>query len=159
MSGHGAAGTGDERAGCGGGGEPGGSRTPGLDAFTRSRARAQARLEACEHLGIRRFLSLDSAAYRDRVSEGGLDGATKELLGLVASAVLRCDDCINYHIDQAVKAGWTREQIEDAMNVALVVGGSIVIPHARRALLILDECLLARDGGDGGRGGDADGGV
>lgn len=119
---------------------------PRLAAFNAGRAAGQARLEACEHLGIKRFLSLDSAAYRDRTSESGLDAPTKELLGLVASVVLRCDDCICYHIEQSVKAGWTKAQIEDAMNVALIVGGSIVIPHARRALLFLDECLQAQQG-------------
>jgi AhpD family alkylhydroperoxidase len=117
--------------------------TPRLHAFNAGRDAGQARLRACDHLGIQRFLSLDSAAYRDATDRGGLDTPTKELLGLVASAVLRCDDCINYHVEQAVKAGWTRTQIEDAFNVALIVGGSIVIPHARRALLFLDDCLLA----------------
>lgn len=108
--------------------------------FREERAAAQARLEACEHLGIRRFLSLDSGAYRD----GALTGRTKELLGLVASAVLRCDDCIDYHLEQCVKHGYSREEVEDALNVALVVGGSICIPHVRRGLLSLDELLAER---------------
>lgn len=123
--------------------QPSQSPTRRLEAFTTSRAAGQVRLEACEHLGIKRFLNLDTAAYRDRSDEGGLDARTKELLGLVASAVLRCDDCICYHIEKAVLEGWTKEQIEDTLNVALIVGGSIVIPHARRALLFLDECLAA----------------
>lgn len=94
------------------------------------------------HLGIKRFFNLDSGAYRD----GALDHGTKELLGLVASMVLRCNDCIDYHILQAIQSGFTNEEIEDAMNVALVVGGSIVIPHLRHAVETLD---LARGEGAG----------
>jgi AhpD family alkylhydroperoxidase len=86
-------------------------------------------------------MRLDAAAYED----AALPGRTKELLGLVASAVLRCNDCIDYHLEQCVKQGWTRQEIEDALNVALVVGGSIFIPHLRHALRSLDE-LLAETG-------------
>jgi AhpD family alkylhydroperoxidase len=118
-----------------------------LHEFRAQRAAGQARLQSADHLGINRFLRLDTAAYEDATAKGGLDAPTKELLGLVASAVLRCDDCINYHIEQCVGLGMTRAQIEDALNVALVVGGSIVIPHARRGLLFLDECLAERGGG------------
>lgn len=114
--------------------------------FKASRAAGQARLMSVDHLGIKRFLRLDSATYEDASAEGGLDPKTKELLGLVASAVLRCDDCINYHLEQCVKTGSTPKQIEDALNVALVVGGSIVIPHMRRALLTLDEIVAENPG-------------
>jgi AhpD family alkylhydroperoxidase len=69
---------------------------------------------------------------------------TKELLGLTASAVLRCDDCIAYHIDQCVKAGVTDEELWEALDIALIVGGSIVIPHLRRAVEFLDECRAER---------------
>lgn len=106
-----------------------------IQQFRQDRAVGQERLNSADHLGIKRFLSLDSGAYRD----GALDARTKELLGLVASTVLRCNDCIDYHLEQCVKLGYTREQIVDAINVALVVGGSIVIPHARHAMLSLDE--------------------
>jgi AhpD family alkylhydroperoxidase len=82
-----------------------------------------------EHLGIKRFFNLDTAAYRD----GALPGKTKELLGLVASAVLRCNDCIDYHLIQSVVAGYSDEELHDALNIALIVGGSIVIPHLRHA--------------------------
>ena len=116
-----------------------------LHQFRDQRAAGQARLQAAEHLGINRFLRLDGAAYEDASATGGLDANTKELLGLVASAVLRCDDCIIYHLEQCVNLGMTRKQLEDALNVALVVGGSIVIPHARRGLLFLDECLAERE--------------
>lgn len=111
-----------------------------FEEFRRRRAEGQARVLDTEHLGIKRFFRLDSAAYED----GPLPGRTKELLGLVASAVLRCNDCIDYHLEQAVKAGWSRAEIEDALNVALVVGGSIVIPHLRHAVLSLDELLAER---------------
>ena len=78
-------------------------------------------------LGIKRFFNLDTKAYED----SALDSRTKELLGLVASMVLRCNDCIDYHILQCVKAGWDDVSLYDAFNVALVVGGSIVIPHSK----------------------------
>jgi len=93
------------------------------------------RILDAEHLGIKRFFNLDSGAYRD----GALDGRTKELLGLVASMVLRCNDCIDYHLDSCVEAGWSDEELYDAMNVALVVGGSIVIPHLRHAVETIDS--------------------
>ena len=86
------------------------------------------------HLGIKRFFNLDTKAYQD----GPLDSRTKELLGLVASMVLRCNDCIDYHLIQAVESGFSDEELNDAMNVALVVGGSIVIPHLRHAVDTLD---------------------
>jgi AhpD family alkylhydroperoxidase len=96
------------------------------------------RVLAADHLGVKRFFGLDSAAYRD----GALDGRTKELLGLVASAVLRCNDCIDYHVLQCVDAGWDDDEIIDALNVALIVGGSIVVPHLRHAVETID---LARE--------------
>lgn len=89
-------------------------------------------------LVTKRFFSLDHQTYTD----GALPARTKELLGLVASAVLRCDDCIAYHIDQCVKLGITDEELWEAFDVALIVGGSILIPHLRRAVEFLDE---ARD--------------
>ena len=70
---------------------------------------------------------------------GPLGTKTKELLGLVASAVLRCDDCITYHLVRAGEEGWTRDEVVDALNVALVVGGSITIPHVRRAFARMRE--------------------
>ena len=114
-----------------------------IEQFRKDRALGQARVLATDHLGIKRFFNLDTAAYRD----GALPGRTKELLGLAASMVLRCNDCIDYHIEQAVIHGWSEAEIEDAMNVALVVGGSIVIPHLRHARLTLDECLKERQDG------------
>lgn len=91
-------------------------------------------LDEGEHLGIKRMFALDSGAYRD----GALPGRTKELLGLVASMVLRCNDCIDYHLGRCVEVGWSDEEVWDAMNVALVVGGTIVIPHLRHAVETVD---------------------
>jgi AhpD family alkylhydroperoxidase len=86
-------------------------------------------------LVTKRFFSLDSQSYQD----GALPARTKELLGLVASMVLRCDDCIAYHVDQCVKAGISDEELWETFDIALIVGGSIVIPHLRRAVEFLDE--------------------
>ena len=86
-------------------------------------------------LVTKRFFSLDHQTYTD----GALPVKTKELLGLVASAVLRCDDCIAYHIDQCVKIGCSDEEIWESLDVALIVGGSIVIPHLRRGVEFLDQ--------------------
>ena len=108
------------------------------------------RLLGSGHLGIKRFFALDTQAYED----GALDKKTKELMGLTASAVLRCDDCITYHIKQCAAAGVTRAEFMDAFNVALVVGGSITIPHLRRAVERLDQ--ISGSGSAGGeRGGEA----
>ena len=112
-----------------------------MDEFDRHRAELNERLLDSNHLGIKRFFALDTQAYED----GALDRRTKELLGLVASTVLRCDDCITYHVKQCVAAGVTRPQFFDAFNVALVVGGSITIPHLRRALERLDQILDKQD--------------
>jgi AhpD family alkylhydroperoxidase len=105
-----------------------------IDEFRERRQRHNERIFEIDHIGIKRFFRLDSAAYED----GALDPKTKELLGLVASAVLRCNDCIDYHLDQCVDAGWTDEELYDALNVALIVGGSIVIPHLRHAVESID---------------------
>ncbi len=86
-------------------------------------------------LNTKRFFNLDTNVYKD----GKLSAKTKELLGLAASMVLRCDDCITYHIIEAYKAGWEKAEIYEAMNVALIIGGSIVIPHLRRAAELLEE--------------------
>jgi AhpD family alkylhydroperoxidase len=87
------------------------------------------------HLGMRRFFSLDSQAYR----QGALLSRTKEMLGLVASLVLRCDDCVKYHIIRCHEEGLTSEELVEVLGIGLVVGGSITIPHLRRALRSWDE--------------------
>ena len=106
-----------------------------LDEFRSYRERMNERILAEKHQGINRFFALDTRAYED----GALDARTKELAGLAASLVLRCDDCIAYHVIQAARAGSTREEIFEIFNVGLVVGGSIVIPHLRRAVELLEE--------------------
>jgi AhpD family alkylhydroperoxidase len=105
-----------------------------LQEFEDYRQKMNDRIAQIDHLGIKRFFNLDTNAYED----GPLSAKTKELLGLVASTVLRCNDCIDYHILQCVNAGWTDEELYDAFNVGLVVGGSIVIPHLRHAVETLD---------------------
>jgi len=115
-----------------------------IDEFRRERQIGQSRVLDTDHLGIKRFFALDSAAYRDGTERGGLPAPTKELLGLVASAVLRCNDCVDHHLEQCVALGLSETEIEDALNVALVVGGSIVIPHLRHARLTLDDLIEER---------------
>jgi len=105
-----------------------------LDEFKTYRLKMNDRIAEIDHLGIKRFFNLDTNAYND----GALPGKTKELLGLVSSMVLRCNDCIDYHIIQCVDAGWKDEELYEAFNVALIVGGSIVIPHLRHAVETLD---------------------
>ena len=87
-------------------------------------------------LAINRFFNLDTHAYDD----GALPRKTKELLGLVSSLVLRCDDCVSYHIIQCVEVGVTDAEFYEAFNVGLIVGGSITIPHLRSAVVALEEC-------------------
>jgi AhpD family alkylhydroperoxidase len=105
-----------------------------IEEFQKKRLILNKRVMATEHLGIKRFFNLDTSAYQD----AALDAKTKELLGLVASMVLRCNDCIDYHVIQCVDLGWTDVELYEAFNVALVVGGSIVIPHLRHAVESLD---------------------
>ncbi len=106
-----------------------------LQAFREFREKMNKRILDQNHLGINRFFTLDTKAYEP----GALDERTKEVGGLVGSLVLRCDDCIAYHVIRCKEVGLTDEQIFEALNVGLVVGGSIVIPHLRRAVALLDE--------------------
>jgi len=92
----------------------------------------------------KRFFTLDTKTYEP----GSLDAKTKELLGLSASMVLRCDDCIAYHIDRCIAHGATDEELFETFDIALIVGGSIVIPHLRRAVAWVDECRAQGDGDD-----------
>ncbi len=108
--------------------------TTRLDDFRTYRQKMNDRILEIDHLGIKRFFNLDTMAYKD----GALDSKTKELLGLAASAVLRCNDCIDYHLIQCVDAGCTDAELYDTLNVSLVVGGSIVIPHLRHAVETID---------------------
>jgi len=106
-----------------------------LKEFTEFRQKMNEKILDQGNLDIKRFFALDSRVYED----GALDTKTKELLGLVASMVLRCDDCISYHVLQAKKAGTTTDEFFETFSVALIVGGSIVIPHLRRAVDFLEE--------------------
>ncbi len=108
--------------------------TDRVEQFQQYRQMMNSRIAQIDHLGIKRFFNLDTQAYAD----GVLDAKTKELLGLTASMVLRCNDCIDYHIIQCIDAGWQDEALYEAMNIALIVGGSIVIPHLRHAVETID---------------------
>src|ERR1041385_5837169 len=110
-----------------------------LHEFRASRRRKTENLLKEDHRDLKRFFALDSNCYRDATASGGLDAKTKELLGLVASTVLRCNDCIAYHCDQCVKVGWKRAELLDALNVALVIGGSITIPHIRTVWEVVEQ--------------------
>jgi AhpD family alkylhydroperoxidase len=106
-----------------------------LDEFRRFRERMNERILDSDNLEIKRFFALDSRAYEP----GVLPAKTKELMGLVASLVLRCDDCVTYHVTRCREEGVSRPEFLEAFNVAIVVGGSITIPHLRRAVATLDE--------------------
>ena len=106
-----------------------------VQQFKKERQRLNDIILGRDNLDIKRFFSLDSAVYRD----GALDARTKELLGLSASLVLRCDDCITYHVIQAKENGITDEEFDEVMSVGLVVGGSITIPHVRRAYQLWED--------------------
>ena len=116
----------------GGGGDGEADR---VKAFTEFRQRMNERILGHDNQVVRRFFALDTQTYKP----GALDVRTKELLGLVASMVLRCDDCISYHVAQCKDAGVNRDEMFEAFSVGLVVGGSIVIPHLRRAVDFLDQ--------------------
>lgn len=123
-----------------------------LREFREFREAMNARILESDHREIKRFFALDTRAYE----EGALPVKTKELMGLVASMVLRCDDCITYHVVRCREEGVSRAEFLDAFNVALVVGGSIVIPHLRRAIARLDELdeLPEDAAGDAAEGGE-----
>lgn len=107
--------------------------------FTDFRKRMNERILAEDNQVVRRFFALDTQTYK----AGALDVKTKEMLGLVASMVLRCDDCIAYHVAQCREVGVNRDEFFEIFSVGLVVGGSIVIPHLRRAVDFLDQLEAA----------------
>jgi len=112
-----------------------------LEQFRHFRETMNARILGADNLEIKRFFALDSRAY----DAGALPVKTKELMGLVASLVLRCDDCVTYHVARCAEEGVTEAEFLEAFNVGLVVGGSITIPHLRRAVATMDEVMgLAR---------------
>ena len=105
-----------------------------VDDFDLYRKRMNDRILQFDNLAVKRFFNLDANVYKD----GVLDSKTKEMMGLVASMVMRCDDCVRYHIQQCRALGTTEEEFLEIFGVALVVGGSIVVPHMRRAVEFLD---------------------
>ncbi|MBD3161762.1 MAG: carboxymuconolactone decarboxylase family protein [Candidatus Eisenbacteria bacterium] len=120
--------------------EPG-DRPRSIEAFRREREALNEIVLENAGLEMKRFFSLDTQAYR----EGALPARTKEMLGLVASLVLRCDDCILYHLIRCRETEVSDEELREAMTIGLVVGGSITIPHIRRAM---SRWLEMRGGGD-----------
>ncbi len=100
-----------------------------VEQFNDYRSRMNEKIMAADNLVIKRIFNLDTSAYK----EGALDIKTKELLGLVSSLVLRCDDCVKYHLGKCYDLDLSKDEIFEAMSVGLLVGGTIVIPHLRRA--------------------------
>ncbi len=106
-----------------------------VQQFNEERDKLNAIVLGREDLNIKRFFGIDSAVYR----AGALDAKTKELLGLVASLVLRCDDCISYHVIRVKEEKVTDKEFDEVMSIGLVVGGSITVPHMRRAYRLWEE--------------------
>ena len=109
-----------------------------IDKFEKFRSDMNERILGTGTTETKRFFALDGRVYED----GALPAKTKELMGLVASTVLRCNDCITYHVLQCAKLGVTRQEFVEAFDVALIVGGSITIPHIREAHAVLKELGL-----------------
>lgn len=106
-----------------------------VENFNDYRSRMNEKIMASDSLIIKRIFNLDTNAY----AEGSLDVKTKELIGLTCSLVLRCDDCVKYHLGKCHELGFSTEEINEAMGVATLVGGTIVIPHLRRAFEYWEE--------------------
>ncbi|MGF1922998.1 MAG: carboxymuconolactone decarboxylase family protein [Bacteroidia bacterium] len=106
-----------------------------VEEFNSYRTKMNDRIMETSNTNIKRFFALDTTTY----AEGALDVKTKEMLGLVASMVLRCDDCIKYHLEKCHNEGLTHAEINEVFMIANLVGGSIVIPHYRRAVEYWDE--------------------
>ena len=113
-----------------------------LRQFREFREKMNQRILEQKNASINRFFTLDTKAYE----AGALDALTKEFSGLAASMVLRCDDCVSYHVIRCKELGASDEQLFEIFNVGLIVGGSIVIPHLRRAVALLDELNEQTDG-------------
>lgn len=105
-----------------------------VEQFNEYRTQQNARIMGADSLILKRIFNLDTNTYQ----QGALDVRTKELLGLVASLVLRCDDCVKYHIQAALEAEATEREIIETFEIATLVGGTIVVPHLRRAFEFLD---------------------
>ena len=110
-----------------------------LERFKAERQRLNDLVLSTDNTHIKRFFTLDNAVY----AKGPIPVKYKEMMGLVASMVLRCDDCVSYHVDRCFEEGATKDEMDELMSIAMIVGGSITIPHVRRAYDLWDE--LARD--------------
>jgi AhpD family alkylhydroperoxidase len=106
-----------------------------VENFNEYRSKMNQKIMASDNLIIKRIFNLDTNAY----AEGNLDVKTKELIGLTCSLVLRCDDCVKYHLGKCAELGFSTEEVHEAMGVATLVGGTIVIPHLRRAYEFWEE--------------------
>jgi AhpD family alkylhydroperoxidase len=113
-----------------------------IQEFNDYRARMNEVILSKNNLVMKRLWNLDTNTY----DEGAVDKKTKEMLGLVASMVLRCDDCIKYHLGKSFELGLTTEQVYEVFAVANIVGGTIVIPHTRRAAEYWEELVKASEG-------------
>ena len=111
-----------------------------VDEFNAYREKMNEKILGSDNLVLKRLFNLDTNTYED----GALPSVTKEMLGLVASIVLRCDDCIKYHLGKCADLGVTNEQMFEIFAVANIVGGTIVIPHTRRAVAYWEELLSSR---------------
>lgn len=108
-----------------------------VEDFNRYRSKMNERILSSDNLLLKRIFNLDTHAY----ANGVLDVRTKELIGLTCSLVLRCDDCVKYHLGKCHEAGLTTEQVNEAMGIATLIGGTIVIPHLRRAFEYWEELI------------------
>lgn len=108
-----------------------------IEEFRSFRSKMNEKLINSDDKVVKRIFSVDAMAYK----EGKLNVQTKELIGLTCSLVLRCDDCVKYHIEKSVETGLSKEEIFEAMSLSTLVGGTIVIPHLRRAYDYLEEIL------------------
>ncbi|HSJ68740.1 MAG TPA: carboxymuconolactone decarboxylase family protein [Anditalea sp.] len=106
-----------------------------IEEFNEYRGKMNEKIMASDNKVIKRFFNLDTNAY----AEGAIDVKAKEMIGLSCSMVLRCDDCIRYHLGKCYEAGITKEQVFEVFSIATVIGGSIVIPHLRRAVEYWEE--------------------
>jgi AhpD family alkylhydroperoxidase len=111
-----------------------------IDEIREYRKKMNERILSEDNLQIKRFFALDNQAY----SSGALDVKTKELMGLAVSAAMRCNDCIFYHLDRAISEGATKEEIIETLNISLIIGGSIVIPHLRFAFEAMDSLFAEK---------------
>ena len=107
-----------------------------LIKYNEFRHKMNERITNCGHLGMKRFWALDGRAYEP----GALDEKSLEFMGLTTSMVLKCDDCVTYHLIRLIQLGATNDELYEALNVSLIVGGSITIPHIRWAFETIDAC-------------------